>query len=34
MLGEKLGLAVDQLGGMGLEGFGDLRVQLLTSAAQ
>lgn len=34
MLGEELELAVDQLGGMGFERFGDLRVQLLASAAQ
>ena len=34
MLGEELGLAVDQLGGMGFEGFGDLCVQSLASAAQ
>jgi len=29
MLREELGLAVDQLGGMGFERLGDLRVQLL-----
>ena len=34
MLGEELELAVDQLGGMGFERFGDLRVQLLARAAQ
>jgi len=34
MLREELGLAVDQLGGMGFERLGDLRVQLLARAAQ
>jgi hypothetical protein len=34
MLREELGLAVHQLGGMGFERIGDLRVELLTSAAQ
>jgi hypothetical protein len=34
MLCEKLGLGVHQLGGMGSERFGNLRVQLLASAAQ
>src|SRR6516225_6278534 len=34
MLGEKLGLGFHQLGGKGFERLGDLRVQLLPSAAQ
>ena len=34
MLCEELGLGVHQLGEMGFERFGDLRVQLLPSAAQ
>ena len=34
MLREELGLAVYQLRGMGCERFRDLRVQLLTRAAQ
>jgi hypothetical protein len=34
MLREEFGLAVHQLGGMGFERFGDLRVQLLPSVAQ
>ena len=34
MLCEMFGLAVHQLGGTGLERFGDLLVQLLPSAAQ
>ena len=33
MLRKELGLSVHQLGGMGFECFGDLRVQLLASAA-
>src|SRR4029077_3663295 len=34
MLCKELGLALDQLGGVGFERFGDLRVQLLPRAAQ
>jgi hypothetical protein len=34
MLGEKFGLTVRQIGGLGFEYFGDLRVQQLTSVAQ
>ena len=34
VLREKLGLAVHQLGGMGLERFGDLRVRLLAGIAK
>jgi hypothetical protein len=34
MLCEELGLSVHDLGGIGLERFGDLRVQLLPRAAQ
>ena len=34
MLGQELGLVSHQLGGMGFERFGDLRMQLLARAAQ